>query len=174
MQSAHKPPIVIHAGELVFGKGRRRIKTLLGSCVAITLWHPRHKYGGMCHFALARKPATETAKGKTDARYADDCMRLFRKLAEERGTRLSEYKANIYGGGNMLASARLAPDSEFVEVDRSPVGDSNAAQAFALLVAEGVSINEADVGEQGYRKVDFDPMTGQAKVEFVPIANNKI
>lgn len=74
----------------------------------------------------------------------------------------------------MLASARLSPDSEFVEVERSPVGDSNAAQAFALLVAKGVSVNEVDVGEQGYRKVDFDPMTRQEKVELVPIANNKI
>lgn len=171
MQAGPKPPIVIHAGDLVFGKGNRKIKTLLGSCIAITLWHPRHKLGGMCHFALAKKPANVPASGKPDARYAEDCIRLFRKLAEARGTRLSEYRASIYGGGDMLASSRLASDSEFIEVDRSPVGDANAAQAFALLVAEGVSISEADVGEQGYRRVEFNPVSGRAKVDFVPVTN---
>ena len=169
MLNSHKPPIVIHAGDLVFGKGRRRIKTLLGSCVAITLWHPRLKYGGMCHFALAKKPQSSTGGTKPDARYADDCIHLFKKLAQERGTNLSEYKARIYGGGNMLASARLEADSEFSDVDRSPVGDANAAQAFALLVRENVAIEEADVGEQGYRKVDFDPVSGHTRVQFVQI-----
>ena len=170
MSSGRKPPIVIHAGDLVFGKGNRRIKTLLGSCIAITVWHPRHKLGGMCHFALAKKPANVPGSGKPDARYAEDCIKLFRKLAEERGTSLSEYRANIYGGGNMLASAQMDVDSEFAEVERSPVGDANAAQAFALLISEGVSINEADVGEQGYRKVEFDPTSGGARVDFVPVA----
>jgi len=127
----------------------------------------------MCHFALARKPTRENLRDEPDARYADDCLKLFRKLAEERGTRLPEYQASIYGGGNMLAAARLAKSSEFIEIERSAVGDSNATQAFALLIAEGISINEADVGEQGYRTVDFDPVTGITKVKFVPIKNNK-
>ncbi|OOE89005.1 chemotaxis protein CheD [Salinivibrio sharmensis] len=167
-------PFIIHVGELVFGKGRRRIKTLLGSCVAITLWHPLHRYGGMCHFALAKKPATATVAQTLDARYADDCIKLFRKLAEERGTELSEYQACIYGGGNMLSSSRLRTDSAFSEVDSSPIGDANAAQAFALLVAEGVAIKEADVGEQGYRKVCFDPRSGQAEVEFSLVSSVKL
>src|SRR5690606_5865574 len=39
-------------GALWFGTGDVRLHTLLGSCVAITLWHPRYRYGGMCHFML--------------------------------------------------------------------------------------------------------------------------
>lgn len=169
MQNNHKPPIVLHAGDLVFGRGSRRIKTLLGSCIAITIWHPKNRFGGMCHFALARKPVSNTDSTKPDPRYADDCVILFRTLAEQRGTRLAEYRASIYGGGNMLASARIGAESEFCQVDRSPVGDANAAQAFALLVAEGVAIDEADVGERGYRRVEFDPVSGKSKVDFVPV-----
>ena len=29
-----------------------RLRTLLGSCVALTMWHPKCRYGAMCHFLL--------------------------------------------------------------------------------------------------------------------------
>lgn len=155
-------PIVIHVGELLFGRGRRRIRTLLGSCVAITLWHPRQRLGGICHFAIPSRPAG--TPGPLSARYGDDCLELFRRSAEERGTRLVEYEARIFGGGDMLAGHR-AP-RELDSVQRQPVGDANAARAFELLMAEGVSILEADVGEQGYRTVEFDAVTGQVQARF--------
>ena len=159
-----KPPIVLHAGELVFGRGRRLLHTLLGSCVAITLWHPSKRFGGMCHFALPAAP-DGTIKHELDARYATDCVALFKKLALERQTILSDYQARIFGGGNMLQSARIA-SPEFNDVQKSPIGDSNCSQAFSLLIAEGVSIVEADVGENGYRKVSFDPYGGKARSFF--------
>ena len=39
-------------GDFVFGNSELKLKTLLGSCVAITLWHPDKKIGGMCHYML--------------------------------------------------------------------------------------------------------------------------
>lgn len=156
--------LVIHAGELVFGRGRQRLRTLLGSCIAITLRHPRLGLSGMCHYVLPRRPAGMTHA--RDARYGDDCLELFRQAASRYGTHLNEYEARIYGGGNMLAGVRAAPQVEYTSVDYSPVGESNAAYAFSSLVAEGVRILEADVGEEGYRRVEFDPVTGLANVEF--------
>lgn len=85
------------------------------------------------------------------------------------GTGLHDYQARIFGGGNMLAGFKIETDSEYAEVDYSPVGDSNAALAFSQLLSEGVSILEADVGEQGYRKLEFDPQTGKACVQFFPV-----
>ncbi|MDX1634870.1 MAG: chemotaxis protein CheD [Marinobacter sp.] len=154
--------LTIHVGELLFGRGRRRIRTLLGSCVAITLWHPRLGLGGICHFAIPRRPSG--TPGPLSARYGDDCLALFRRSAAERGTRLAEYQGRIFGGGDMLADHR-AP-RELDRVQRQPVGDANAARAFELLMAEGVSILEADVGEQGYRVVAFDAATGEVQVRF--------
>ncbi|SNY45866.1 chemotaxis protein CheD [Arsukibacterium tuosuense] len=166
--SYNKPPIVLHAGELVFGRGRRLLHTLLGSCVAITLWHPHKRLGGMCHFALPAAP-DGSIPGEPDARYATDCVALFKKLAAERQTSLSDYQARIFGGGNMLQSARLS-SAEFAEVQKSPIGDTNCSQAFSLLIAEGVKIIEADVGENGYRKVSFDPHSGKARSVFFDVA----
>lgn len=154
--------LVIHVGELIFGRGRRRIRTLLGSCVAITLWHPKQRLGGICHFAVPSRPAG--TPGPLSARYGEDCLALFRQSAEARETDLSEYEARIFGGGDMLAGHRAPPELDSVQ--RQPVGDANAARAFELLMTEGVSILEADVGEQGYRVVEFDAATGEVRVRF--------
>ena len=39
--------IFLHPGEFYFGDRHTRIRTLLGSCVSIILWHPRLLIGGM-------------------------------------------------------------------------------------------------------------------------------
>ncbi|RUO42442.1 response regulator [Idiomarina aquatica] len=163
--------IVLNIGELVFGGGSKPLHTLLGSCIAITLWHPKHQLSGMCHFALPSNPDNSPDR-KLDARYGDDCVALFKRLTEERNVPLREFKARIFGGGNMLESARLesAMESQFSAAN---IGEVNAAQAFSQLLAEGVTIMEADVGEEGYRKVDFDPTTGVASVEFVSVEKKK-
>ena len=40
--------VLLGAGDFYFGSGHTRVSTLLGSCVSITLWHPRRRIGGMC------------------------------------------------------------------------------------------------------------------------------
>ncbi|GAB3034467.1 chemoreceptor glutamine deamidase CheD [Bowmanella dokdonensis] len=143
--------------------------TLLGSCVAITLWHPGKHFGGMCHFVLPRRPeGIKDGNSRPDPRYAVDCMRIFRDLALKRGTRLTEFQGRIFGGGNMLPGSNDASLRELA--DSSPVGDINAAEAFAGLTAEGVRVMEADVGEQGYRRVWFYPCSGKVEVKFVALS----
>ncbi|MFM2120003.1 MAG: hypothetical protein RL722_1471, partial [Pseudomonadota bacterium] len=47
--------LLILPGQLWFGPGGERapvLRTLLGSCVAVTLWHPGRQLGGMCHYLL--------------------------------------------------------------------------------------------------------------------------
>lgn len=44
--------VTLQPGEFHFGGANTRIQTLLGSCVAITLWHPIRRIGGMCHYML--------------------------------------------------------------------------------------------------------------------------
>lgn len=166
LRSNPNDKIVVHAGELVFGKGKKPIFTLLGSCIAITLWHPRHRFAGLCHFALPDKPPE--APNKLDARYARDCLKLFEKAAADRGTQLKEYRANIFGGGNMLHKHATAAGLSGIEAEweKQPIGEKNAAVAFELLLDVNCKILKVDVGEFGYRKVYFDPYTGETYVEY--------
>jgi chemotaxis protein CheD len=66
--------IFLQPGEFFVAQGSCKIRTLLGSCVAITLWHPRKRIGAMSHFLLAtrgQRPVIEL-----DGRYGDEAMLL--------------------------------------------------------------------------------------------------
>jgi len=42
----------LQPGEVGVGDSACRFRTLLGSCVSITLWHPQRRFGAMSHFLL--------------------------------------------------------------------------------------------------------------------------
>ena len=48
--------LVLQPGEWFFGQSPNRISTLLGSCVAVTVWHPILRCGGLCHSDLCSLP----------------------------------------------------------------------------------------------------------------------
>lgn len=63
------------AGRYIFGDSHTRVRTLLGSCVAIVVWHPQRKIGGMCHYVLPNRKAV--AGRPLDGRYANEAMEIF-------------------------------------------------------------------------------------------------
>ncbi|QJR80734.1 chemotaxis protein CheD [Alteromonas pelagimontana] len=163
-------PLILHAGEVIFGYGQRLLSTLLGSCVAITLWHPKARIGGMCHFALPSRPqGLDAPECLSAGRYGDECIALFKELALKHNTRISDYQAKIFGGGNMLTSV-AEPHQDFARVQRQSIGDANSHLAYSLLSQHKVKILEADVGEAGYRQLWFDPNTGESWVKFVAVS----
>lgn len=159
---------VIHIGELLFGRIRKPITTLLGSCVAITLWHPERLLGGMCHFALPSRPSFLASEGE-DARYASDCIKIFMRHAHHWKVELTEFEVRLFGGGDMFTHMLPEEDVDTDQVQTQPVGEANVAHAFSMLMALGIPVLEADVGEKGYRKLWFDPRTGYTRVTFVPV-----
>lgn len=66
--------IVLQPGEFFFGQDDTIIRTHLGSCVAITMWHPEQKRGGMCHYMLPSRGHNDDG---LDGRYADEAIQLF-------------------------------------------------------------------------------------------------
>ena len=148
--------VFIHPGEFHFTKKPSHIHTLLGSCISITLWHPELQIGGMCHFTLPKFPGKSSSTRKLDGRYADDVMQMFRQQASKYGTKLTEYEAKIFGGGNMMKSRGQNIDDS--------IGSKNASKAMILLMDEKVDILVAHVGEFGHRRLVFDTCSGQVWV----------
>lgn len=145
----------LHPGDYYFCSSPNIIGTLLGSCVAITLWHPHLKIGGMCHFVLPKQ-----VHGKIphvlDGRYADDALKLFDKSAKQYKTKLNEYEAKIFGGGNHV---RHETDRENI------IGIKNAEVAMLLLVESDINILVVDVGENWTRRIIFELQTGDVWVK---------
>lgn len=159
-----KQRVILHAGDYYFGNAQAQIHTLLGSCISIVLWHPEKKIGGMCHYALPYR--FERNDNRLNPRFADDCLALFERSAKRNHTNLSEFKAKIFGGGNMYEKAIREGE---VDPNRRPVGEKNVEAAFELLSQRNIPIQVAHVGEFGHRRIIFDIETGDVWVKFSPV-----
>jgi len=162
--SETKDAIFLQAGDYCFDQAGTKLHTILGSCIAITIWHPIRKIGGMCHFALSR-PDPRALHDQLDGRYAEDCMQLFKQSVLKNKTRFEDYDIKIFGGGNIN---RMYASKELNEIELQPVGEKNTTIAFNLLMQQGLDIKVAHVGEFGHRHIVFDITSGDVWVKFSP------
>ncbi len=145
----------LHPGDYYFARPNEKIGTLLGACIAITLWHPVLKIGGMCHFVLPKQPGRKMTE-TLDGRYADNAIKLFEQSAKKHRTAITEYKAKIFGGGNHLPHQSDKQDT---------IGMKNAETAMTILIERNIEIMVADVGENWARRVIFELQTGDVWVK---------
>jgi len=142
-------------GSFFFGEGRKRIHTLLGSCVAITIWHPRYVVGGMCHYLLATRGANQRVE---NGYYADDAVQMFLKAIREYSTKPQEYEVKLFGGSNMFES--LGHKMHAMNVSRS-----NIESGPLLLLQNGFHIKSSDLGGNRYRKLYLELWNGDVWVQ---------
>jgi chemotaxis protein CheD len=127
------------------------MRTLLGSCVSITLWHPPTRIGGMSHFLLPTRIRSGRSK-KLDARYGDEALQLMLRELEDLGVAPEQCQAKIFGGGNMFPGQRQAAGIN--------VGQRNGEAAIALLSEHGIPVLSESLFGAGHRQIIFDISSG--------------
>lgn len=139
-------------GELFFG-GETLVETLLGSCVAITLWYPQVGKGGICHFMLPeRRRVLRSHSRDLDGRFGREAWLWL--LQQSRTLYLSPEEAEIkVFGGSRVLQTRLANGL-------ADVGSKNVEMADACLQRAGLHACARDVGGNGHRVLRFDLATG--------------
>lgn len=135
-------------GELHFGDEDTRIKTLLGSCVSFTLWHPERKVGGMCHYMLPSRDS-RPKDSPLDGKYADEALKLLVQEIEKENTRPKDYVAKIFGGGSML------------DISGPNISERNVEAARQLAKYYGFRLEGECLGGVGHRNVVFDIWNGE-------------
>lgn len=155
--------VFLNPGDFHFGAGDTRISTLLGSCVSITLWHPRRRIGGMCHYMLDERQRPVDVP--LDGRYGREAFELFLQHVAAAGTRPAEYQAKLFGGANMLS------DLPGGKID---IGPRNIALARELLTAHNITLLAEHVGGSGRRKLHFDLWSGDVWLAFPQGSNARI
>jgi chemotaxis protein CheD len=142
--------VFLQPGEYYVGDASCRIRTLLGSCVSITLWHPERRIGAMSHFLLSSRGAA--AAGELDGRYAEEATSLMlRDLAREH-VAPEECQAKLFGGGNMFP--------RHARTTALNVGQKNGEAARLLMRAHGIPIISESLFGVGHRQIIFDVGTG--------------
>jgi chemotaxis protein CheD len=146
--------VVLKIGQFYFGGGRTKIRTLLGSCVSITMWHPRLKIGGMCHYMLPQRGMGETASAAAEGNYADEVMEMFLRELRDAGTQPKDYIVKLFGGGCMFT------DTGTLRTDVREVSARNISAGKSLLAEHGFIISAEHSGGYGSREVVFELWSG--------------
>jgi len=125
------------------------IRTVVGSCVAVLLWDPRRKAGGMNHFVHPRahhhdRPTTRFGSVALPA--------LLRMMKREFGSVPAELHAQIIGGANPL------------QFTHKTAADDNVAVARSFCDRMGIRVVSEDIGGHMGRKILFDTATGQVAI----------
>ena len=166
MPHPHALDIFLQPGDFYFGDKNIRIRTILGSCISITMWHAQRRIGGMCHYML---PSRGTVAGKQlDGRYADEALQLFMHEIRAAGTWPDEYQVKLFGGGNMF---RHVGKEEAAQQETKGNGGAcrdvpcrNRQIAYKLLQHYGFSLTAEHLGGSGHRQLMFDIASGHVWV----------
>ena len=150
--SANVIDIFLQPGEYFVGDASYRIRTLLGSCVSITLWHPMLHVGAMSHFLLGSRGCGADSEAELDPRYGEDVMCLMLQELERSKVPPAECQAKIFGGANMFPGQ--------VRSDAVTVGRKNGEIARSLLQSHGIPVVSESLFGVGHRQILFDISSG--------------
>ncbi|MEI8155307.1 MAG: chemotaxis protein CheD [Burkholderiales bacterium] len=155
--------IFLQPGEFFVADAEFQIRTMLGSCVSITLWHPFKRVGAMSHFLLPTRGAFDTSAG-LDGRYGDEALQLMVSELKQLGVAASQCQAKVFGGGNMF------PDH--FRAGAMNVGQRNGEAALELLNHHGVPIVSESLFGIGHRQIIFDVRNGDVWCHQVALSNS--
>lgn len=148
--------IFLNPGELFVGDAGFQIRTILGSCVSITLWHPILRVGGMSHFLLPTRGSAPAEDG-LDGRYGDEALQLMIKDLRAAGANPTLCEAKVFGGGNMFPGNCHARGQQEKGIE---VGRRNGDAARNLLQQHGIPLVSESLFGVGHRQVIFDVSRG--------------
>jgi len=142
--------IFLQQGEYFVGDANYRVRTLLGSCVSITLWHKVKRIGAMSHFVLASRNGPRP--GERDGRFGEEVMWLLLRELVRADVAPPECEAKIFGGGDMFP--------QFQHINGINIGKKNGEAARRMLSDYGIPIVSESLYGVGHRQVIFDIATG--------------
>jgi chemotaxis protein CheD len=159
--------VFLKPGEYVVAGAGHRFRTVLGSCISMTLWSPHRRVGAMSHFLLPTRGRqdADTARGLAlrglDGRYGDEALHLMLHELDRLDVRPAQCEAKIFGGGDMFPGRRRAGGP-------LAVGRRNGEAARELLQSHGIVVVSESLFGDGHRQIAFDVDSGDVWVRQLP------
>lgn len=152
--------VVLKMGGFHFGGGRTKIRARLGSCVSITLWHPRLKIGGMCHYQLPGRAADAGTLTAAAGNYAEDAMQMFLSELSKSDTRPEDYIVKLFGGASVGAAGQSPSARIDSGIDPFELPHRNVAAGRELLSSHGFKLCAEHTGGSGSLLLVFELWSG--------------
>ena len=146
------PPVLfLKPGEMALSDRPLIVSTLLGSCVAVTLFSRKLGLGAICHALLPScrcRPPCSHRSGEA-GKYVQCAILHMLEWLYEHGVEKREIQAKVFGGADM-----------FEPGGNLSVGSQNIEMALRTLEGESVRLVTRDLGGRRGRKIVFHAHTG--------------
>jgi chemotaxis receptor (MCP) glutamine deamidase CheD len=149
--SSHWNRVTLYIGEVGASQLPTVLDTLLGSCVAVCLYDPVLRMGGMNHILLPSCRA-----GETSPRCGVHAMELLINEVMKLGGDRRRLVAKAFGGANVLEGIRVPP-----------IGEGNARFVREFLALEKIPLIAERLGGTQAVHVYFHTDTGKVTVHTV-------
>lgn len=151
-------------GQLIVTSKEMPVLTILGSCVAITVFSPEKKTGAIFHALLPEhrnkmKVISNSPPVSPDSDYVDYAFYYIREKFRQKGINFKTAKFMLFGGGDVINSLSSG--------GRTSIGFQNINMAKKLINDEGLSLHGEDVGGKNGRKLIFLPHEGKVYLEYL-------
>jgi chemotaxis protein CheD len=158
-----KKQVNIHIGQMHASQHPAVIYTLLGSCVAVCLFDPVARVGGMNHILL---PGSADLRHQAQAaRYGDNAIAMLLKKVLNVGASRQRVVAKAFGGAHLFKDMSLENSTGLKIVDA----------VLACLKREGLRLVNQDLAGNFTRKLFFHTDTGEAYMKRLqPDANRHV
>ena len=155
------PTYFLKPAELCFVREPSLIRTVLGSCVTVTMLCRRLGAAAACHPVLpvcreasSCRPGSCRQKNKYVECVVPEMIRRFQEL----GVRLDELEVKLFGGANMFS--RNGKQREILHV-----GNMNVSMARQKIAELELELKSFDVGGIQGRKLYFETGSGEVWVK---------
>ncbi len=145
--------IYLYPANLVVPVPPTTVHTILGSCVAVCLYDPILKMGGINHFMLP----FWNGQGLASPKYGNIAIeKLINKLIQN-GAQKKNLIAKLFGGGEVIQTSSA----------HFNIGKRNILVAQELLEEQKIPIKAQSTGGKLGRKIIFNTLTGEVIQRYV-------
>ena len=151
-----EPDIKTHylfPGTILVAREPYLVTTVLGSCVAVCIWHPKAGVGGINHYLLP----LWNGEGLPTPKYGNIAIEKLIEKMESLGSKKSNMIAKVFGGGNIFES----------KLEQFQIGERNIAIAKQVLEEHRIKIVGSSTGGNLGRKIQYLTSTGEVRQKMI-------
>jgi len=129
------------------------VTTILGSCVAVCMFDPTLKIGGINHYMLP----LWNGHGLASPKYGNIANEKLLEKLYSLGSKHGNIVAKVFGGGEVIDNT----------IKHFNIGERNIIIAFEMLERLKLPVLAKSVGGKLGRRIEFNTSTGEIKHRFI-------
>lgn len=150
----------LYPAALFASKKPYQVSTILGSCVAVCLWDPILKFGGINHYMLP----LWNGQGLASPRYGNIAIEKLIDKMVAIGSTKKKLRAKVFGGAEVITTS----------INQFHIGERNIAIAREILENEKIPIVSSSVGGKRGRKIVYITKTGEVLQRYIGNQHSEI